>query len=660
VSDLLKAAVWNAKRGFHAFPLDHPMLPKCIGVRTAEHDPDTCTERGKHPTVKWSTHATTDLQVIVADFAGRARNIGISCGPSGLLVVDEDVPGDFARFAESIGQKIPDQTFTVKTGKGFHYYLRQPEGKTLGNGEGALHNFGVNIRGAGGYVVGAGSRHATGLDYVAIDWDAETLLCPEWLVAALNGKAKPSSDSIWDEFAQPGDGWWRNGPIDESNRHKAIVSAAGWALSAGLRRDEAVPIIRDVLSRHTPAKYTLDQALGRLDDVYRRYEAGPRRDGTTTEKVEGRTVRLTAASSIVPRPVRWLWEDRLPVGEMALTPGRGGVGKSTFHAWAIAHLTRGTLPGSYWGTARACVIATTEDSWEHTIVPRLMAAGADLSLVHRADVITEAGAEMTLSLPRDVTGLTEQLMAVGAVLLSVDPLMSVIAGSLDTHKDRDVRQALEPLKRLAESGGVVVLGNAHFNKGSGSDPVSLVTGSAAFTNVVRAVLAFVRDEEAEAEEYVIGQAKNNLGRLDLPSLRYHIESAIVATPEGPASVGRLVMLGETDRTVADILGERGSPDEREERDEAARWLRSYLEDNGGEAPAVDVYRAGAKDGLSKDQLKRAKKKARVNSEKAAMDAGWMWRLDPEGSAKGAKSAGGAPPTPFAPFGEEPDRVEDVL
>ena len=43
-------------------------------------------------------------------------------------------------------------------------------------------------------------------------------------------------------------------------------------------------------------------------------------------------------------------------------------------------MTRGTLQGACQGNPRAVIVAATEDSWEHTIVPRLMAAGADLNL----------------------------------------------------------------------------------------------------------------------------------------------------------------------------------------------------------------------------------------------------------------------------------------
>lgn len=342
----------------------------------------------------------------------------------------------------------------------------------------------------------------------------------------------------------------------------------------------------------------------------------------------GRRVRLTPASTIKPLPVRWLWTDRIPVGEVTLTPGRGGLGKSTFHAWLIANITRGRLSGACQGTPRPCIIAAAEDSWQRTIVPRLIAAGADLALVYRVDVLTEGDAELSLTLPEDCDALAAEIGRIGAAVLSVDPLMSTIAGSLDTHKDREVRHALEPLARLADRTGCAVLGNAHFNKSSGSDPLSLVTGSAAFGNVARAALGFARDPEAEDGSCVISQIKNNLGRLDLPSLRYVIQPATVDTEEGPAEVGRFLMTGESARSVADILSDRGDEDDPSERDAAVEWIRHYLSDESraGEAGAGDVLKAGKANGYAERTLQRARKRAGVETRKSDFGKGWVWAL----------------------------------
>jgi hypothetical protein len=377
-----------------------------------------------------------------------------------------------------------------------------------------------------------------------------------------------------------------------------------------------------------------------------------------------RRIRLTRASTIKPRPVRWAWVDRIPTGELTLTPGHGGIGKSTFHVWAIAHLTRGTLPGVHYRQPKPCIIAASEDSWERTIVPRLMAAGADMNLVYRVDVITETDEVVSISLPRDIDGLTVEITHIGVALLSVDSVMSVLSSGLDSHKDREVRLGLEPLARLADKTGCAVLGNAHFNKSTGSDPMALIMGSAAFANVSRAALGFARDPDDEDGACVISQVKNNLGRLDLPSLRYRIDGVTIDTDEGPTEVGKLVMLGESDRSVADILRDRGknSAEARSDLDEAADWIEMFLTDvvGTGYAPAAEVIRAGEAAGFHKHTLQRARKRHGIRTSKADFGGGWVWAIredDRQGNQDAVSretTSSSPPPSPSGETAPEPD------
>jgi hypothetical protein len=353
----------------------------------------------------------------------------------------------------------------------------------------------------------------------------------------------------------------------------------------------------------------------------------PAPDGPVDGEPE-RRIRLTRASEIRMRPVYWTWTDRIPAGAITLIPGREGIGKSLTLAWLTAQVTRGTLPGIHHGTPRPVIYAATEDSWAHTIAPRLAAAGADLDLVYRVDVETD-GMAAYLTLPRDCTGLAVEIERLGVALLAADPLLSIIHASIDTHRDRDLRTALEPLAALADSTGCAVVALAHFNKSSSTDAQNLITGSRAFSAVARAVLSIARDSEAEDGSCVMTVTKNNLGRLDLPSLRYRIESAEVPTDEGPAHVGRLVFLGETDRSVNDILSDTAqTSDERAETSEAARWLVDQLTRTGGEAAWSALRKAARADGIAERTLQRARTRAGVATTRSGFPAVTIWRLDP--------------------------------
>ena len=106
----------------------------------------------------------------------------------------------------------------------------------------------------------------------------------------------------------------------------------------------------------------------------------------------------------------------MPLGGLSLIAGPEGLGKSTLAYWLASEITRGRLPGKHRGTAKAVLVVATEDSWDHTIVPRLMAAGADLELVYRVEVITTVGTHATLSLPKDNSELESSLRQTGAAL----------------------------------------------------------------------------------------------------------------------------------------------------------------------------------------------------------------------------------------------------
>lgn len=321
-----------------------------------------------------------------------------------------------------------------------------------------------------------------------------------------------------------------------------------------------------------------------------------------------RTIALTPASAIRVRPVRWVWDGRIALGTLALVGGREGIGKSTFCYQFAADITRGRLPGVYFERPKSVIVAATEDSWEHTIVPRLMAADADLDRVFRVDVITSAGFHGSLSLPGDLSDLQARIVEVDAALVLLDPLMSRLDSSLDTHKDADVRQALEPLVALADRCSVSLLGLIHLNKSSSTDPLSLLMASRAFAAVARAVLFVTVDPDNE-QTRILGQPKNNLGRTDMPSLTFTIEGTKVAdTIEGPVWTGRIVWQGETDRSIDDVLRSASeSADSKSATSEAMAWLSDYLTVHQV-ASSQQIKAAAKDDGHGVDAIKRARQR----------------------------------------------------
>ncbi|GAA4910277.1 bifunctional DNA primase/polymerase [Streptomyces coeruleoprunus] len=189
-SALLRAALDAAKRGWHVFPL------RPADKRPALHGEATCPSvgdcAGGHR--KWEERATTDPDRIRRAWDTLPFNVGIATGPSGLIVVDLDVPKGksssdtpcgvttFEALCERAGHAVPD-TYRVRTASGGHHlYFTTPPGIRLGNSAGRLGKL-IDTRAWGGYVVAPGSITPAGA-YEAVGGPVPRPL-PSWLLELL-------------------------------------------------------------------------------------------------------------------------------------------------------------------------------------------------------------------------------------------------------------------------------------------------------------------------------------------------------------------------------------------------------------------------------------------------------------------------------------------
>jgi hypothetical protein len=341
-----------------------------------------------------------------------------------------------------------------------------------------------------------------------------------------------------------------------------------------------------------------------------------------------RRARVTWAHTIPPKLPDWLWtikgRGRIPKGSLVLVAGREGTGKSSFGIWLAAQLTKGNLSGCLKGERRRILYVAVEDSWQYTLVPRLMAAGANLKMAGRFEVVEQEDDEVILSLPHDNKLLEDEIIRTKAAMVVVDPLLSMIGDKIDTHGARDVRKALDPLAKIADRTGAVILGIAHFNKGSSTDVGDLISGSHAFRDVPRAIFGFVRNDEEGTR--VMTQVKNSLGRDDdLPSLTYEIRSTQVSIEGRWGEVGKFAWTGISAKSVLELLQEKGkppkAPEDHTEHEEAEAWLEAYME--GKEfVPAKEGLKASREAGISKSTLARARAKLGIQSHQVA--DGWVW------------------------------------
>jgi AAA domain-containing protein len=387
----------------------------------------------------------------------------------------------------------------------------------------------------------------------------------------------------------------------------------------------------DLIAEHAP---------GLLDGATRDRDAEPEDDGPSRRLV------LTPASQVKIKRVRWLWDTtpdnapptshgRIPAYMMTIGGGGPGLGKSQFAIWLTARITTGTLPGELSGTPRTVIYAATEDSWAHTIAPRLVAAGANLDLVFRIDVVDDGEAHARLTLPSDISLLGQIAEEYSVALFVADPLLSLIDKGINDYRAAEVRQALEPLVRCAERHMFTIFALAHFTKAGTADPLARIAGSGAFGQLIRAAIAFVRTEGEEGSEFVMSQIKNNLGRHDLPSFSYAIQSAQVQAEDGISHVSRFVLGPETTTSVTEVMRAESAPGEGAAVAEAEVWLKDYLAEAGGFDRAPEIKKHARKEGISESTLYRARDRLKIRARQAGFgrDRGSTWFL-PEAWTEG--------------------------
>ena len=337
-------------------------------------------------------------------------------------------------------------------------------------------------------------------------------------------------------------------------------------------------------------------------------------------------VQLQCMADVEMRPVDWLWPGWLARGKLHILAGSPGTGKTTI---ALA-LAATVSTGGRWPDGEVCafgkpanvLVWSGEDDPADTIAPRLAAAGADLERVHAVQSVRIEGQSVAFDPAAHIPELAARMAELGDVgLLIVDPIVSAVAG--DSHKNGEVRRALEPLVRLGQDFGCAVLGISHFSKGTGGkDPTERVTGSIAFGALARVVLGTVKPRE-EGEPRLLVRTKANIGP-DSGGFAYDLRQVDVR----PGLSASCVLWGEAvEGSARDLIGEaEGSDGERQDREDAADWLAATLD--GAPMPSRQVKAAADEAGHAWRTVQRAMRSlgVQVKRDGFGKDGKTLWAL----------------------------------
>jgi hypothetical protein len=346
--------------------------------------------------------------------------------------------------------------------------------------------------------------------------------------------------------------------------------------------------------------------------------------GIHNEKTQPTLVRrlhFDCAAEILPTPVTWLWWGRIPFAKLTMWEARMGVGKTTAAMTLIAaHTKGGALPGQASTELGTAAIISSEDSASDTLVPRLIAAGADLRRVRIFSGFTRTGGEVesgAFSLEANMAQLRDFIEEHEITLLILDPI-SAMLGGVNSYKDADVRSLLAPLAAIAEETGCAVVSIRHLRKGGGAAE-DAGSGSIAFGAAARSVMRFDRDPEDDSA-FLLSVVKSSLTERP-PTLRYKLAGVELA---GGIQTSRIEWTGTSSLSAHDLADMASAPEDVSTGQRAAELIREALGD--GPRPQSEVMAAAKAEDIAPRTLQRAAKALGVVTRRTGFGRPSEWSL----------------------------------
>lgn len=334
-------------------------------------------------------------------------------------------------------------------------------------------------------------------------------------------------------------------------------------------------------------------------------------------KKEKRVIRF---SDLEPEPVEWLWPSFLAAGKLSLIDGDPSLGKSLITLDIAARLTTARpLPDGYTPPGPSSVLLVgAEDGLNDTVLPRLQAAGADLTRVHTFAGRSSDGAwNRPPTFPDDADLLREAIEETASRLVVIDPLTACLSTAAGPLNGQSARRALTPLAQIATATRAAVQMVRHLNKGCVAQH-ALYRGSGSIAIIGAARTAFLVGRSPDNDGLmVLACTKNNLAAPPR-SLGFRI----TGDNSGPPIVSWASPVDlSADHLVLAPTRQRG-----EALHQAKVFLNEWL--SRGPCQYEDLLRQAQESGFSERTLRRAKDLLHIESTRKHHDghALWYWSL----------------------------------
>ena len=253
-------------------------------------------------------------------------------------------------------------------------------------------------------------------------------------------------------------------------------------------------------------------------------------------------------SEVETQEVRWLWEQRIPLGKITILDGEPDIGKSLLVINLAARVSTGQpMPDGTAGTQGGVIMIAPEDCASDTLRPRLEASGGDPSHIHLLNLVEDLDAkkmqvtDRPFSLSHDLEVLEAEIKRTKAVLVVLDPLAAVLE---HPSREQNVREVFTPLAQLAEDTNCAILIIRHLGKGVSHNALYRGAGSIGIIASARTGLIVTRHPNEENRR-ILATTKSNLSKT-ASNLTYQVM-------ENESGIPYIQWLGENNDTLSTLL-----------------------------------------------------------------------------------------------------------
>jgi len=253
------------------------------------------------------------------------------------------------------------------------------------------------------------------------------------------------------------------------------------------------------------------------------------------------TLAERSAQSVQVKRITYLWPGVIPTHMSTALTGDPGEGKSLVAIDATARVTSETPFPAYGEDAPAVkghvFYVTSEGVPEMILVPRLIAADADLSKVTIIEGVRIKSGEFSMF---DVTAHLPMIASRAKdfpdlKLIVIDPIASFIPERINTNQMNQVRQMIDRISDLAYKLGIAVLSIMHFSKTTGVKAGQRTAGSVQFAAAVKMSWSVIRREGDPRNARLLVPQKTNITGAS-KSLSFSIHEVKFPAPDNPSEI----------------------------------------------------------------------------------------------------------------------------